>query len=161
MPDWKYRPKQQTDELTPEKNFPYGVKPEGFASKNVKVITFVVCISVFLLLFGPLTIFQIIDHAKSKQMGTKPMTVADVVLLSERGSALTMEELQQFEGSKSESGESVYYYVNVDRYLLLGVQNKKTKKLTFCTLTHEKSGDSVELLSGSEKVKTFLQEHGN
>lgn len=163
MPDWKYRPKERITGTAEEKeNEIKEQTPEGFASKNVKVITFVICITAFLLLFGPVTIFRLIDHYSEKDMPGQAMTAETLLQIAERGRSLTMEDLQRYEGELSDSDERTYYYIQFDRYMILGVQNKETKRLDFCTLTDEKTSDTLDLMrDGTEALKEFLKEHGS
>ena len=37
-------------------------KTENFFTRNVKLITFLICLGVFLAFFGPITVFTIINH---------------------------------------------------------------------------------------------------
>ena len=163
MPDWKYRPKERITGTDEEKEHEIKEQtPEGFASKNVKVITFVICITAFLLLFGPVTIFRLISHYSEKDMPGQAMTAETLLQIAERGRSLTMEDLQRYEGELSDSDERTYYYIQFDRYMILGVQNKETKRLDFCTLTDEKTSDTLDLMrDGTEALKEFLKEHGS
>lgn len=160
MLDWKYRPKEQRDadpkNPVPETAIP-DVKPEGFASRNVKVITFAVCIAVFLLLFGPVNVFLLKKMSHVDQTGDVKMTESDMRSLSSLGTGLTMSELKRFEGSFSESDLNAIYTIQFDHYLLYAVEDVKTGKLAVCLLTDVSTGDSVNVLNGD--VAAFLDGH--
>ena len=160
MLDWKYRPKEQRDagveKTEPETAMP-DVKPEGFASRNVKVITFAVCIAVFLLLFGPVNVFLLKKMPHIDQVGDVKMTESDMRSLSALGSGLTMSELKRFEGSFSKSDLNAIYTIQFDHYLLYAVEDAETEKLAVCLLTDVSTGDSVNVLNGD--VAAFLDGH--
>lgn len=159
MWDWKYRPKdislsseerRQQDELKE-------VKPEGFASRNVKTITFLICLAVFLLLFGPVSVFHLVRMAETEELEGKEMTEAELIRLADLGPALSMSILMEYEGEASESENRRFYYINFDNYLLLAVEDIETKQLDFCTLKDRNSEDQIEILTGD--VAAFLESH--
>lgn len=160
MLNWKYRPREQSgaDSVQTENETAIpDVKPEGFASRNVKVITFAVCIAVFLLLFGPVNIFYLSRMSHVEKVGSAKMTESDIRRLSALGEKLTMSDLKRFEGSFSENDRSAIYTVQFDHYLLYAVEDTETGRIVVCLLTDASTEESVNVLSGD--VSAFLDGH--
>ena len=152
--DWKYTPKDKTElssQEIPEE------APESFASRHVKVITFVVCVAVLLLVFGPIGILHWHEMGKVDKLGEKTMTEAALVLLSRKGTALTLDDLTVYHGELTENNDRRVYTVKFGDYLLLSIQSKTTGKLDFCTLTHMPSEESIEVMTAD--VAAFFENH--
>ena len=152
--NWKYTPKDKTVDLSqdiPEET------PESFASRNVKVITFLVCVAVLLLVFGPIGILHWHEMGKTDKLGDKPMTEAALVSLSRKGASLSMKDLTAYQGEMTENDARRVYTIEFDGYLLLSIESKDTGKLDFCTLTHIATQDSVEVMTGN--VMNFFDTH--
>ncbi len=152
--DWKYEPKKKMplqDQEIPEET------PESFASKHVKVITFLVCMAVLFLVFGPIGFLHWHEMGKVDKMGDKPMTELALASLSQRRSALTMSDFTAYKGEMTENDERRVYTIQFDSYHLLCIESKATGKLDFCKLTHLSCGESMDVLT--EDVTPFLTEH--
>ena len=159
MLEWKYRPKEQADPSA-DQSKQDGIeeqKPEGFVSHHIKTITFLVCVGVFLVLFGPVNIFWFQRQPDVDQVGETVMTEEDLVRLSMSGSLLTMAELQRYRGEVSENEYRVTYTVKFDHYLLLSIADRETGALLFCQLSDSNTHDTVDVLS--EDVKAFFDAH--
>ncbi len=161
MLDWKYRPKDRASEAPPSDPTvpaaePTEETPEGFGSRNVKIITFVICISLFLILFGPMNIFRLWNRAEIDKVEGKPMTCETVKGLAALGDSLTMAHLMQYEGEISRNKDRNTYTAEFEGYILLGVQDKGTGDLLSCVLSHVESGDRVNM---TEDVPAFIEAH--
>jgi hypothetical protein len=159
--DWKYRPNEAEQPTEKKQKAPAEVeeKPEGFASKNVKTITFLICLGVLLAVIGPISVFHIyhwINDGIEEQAG-KPMTEQDVTYLSSLGKGLTMEMLRTYAGESSVSDYREFYYIYFENYILLAVQDTETRVLDFCTLTDKTTGDSIEIRT--DDVAAFFASH--
>ncbi len=159
MWDWKYRPKDESvsSEERRKQEEEKEVKPEGFVSRNVKTITFLICLAVFLLLFGPVSIFHLMRMADTEKIEGRTMTEAELIQLSELGPALSMSVLMEYDGEASESEDRRFYYIYFDNYILLAVENIETKSLDFCTLEDKKSRDQIDIRT--DDVAAFLKAH--
>ncbi len=152
--DWKYTPKDKTapsEQEIPEET------PESFASRHVKVITFLVCMAVLFLVFGPIGFLHWHEMGKVDKMGDKPMTEAALAALSRKGTALTLSDLTNYKGEMTENDERRVYTIKFDDYHLLCIETKATGKLDFCTLTHLPCGASLEVMTSD--VTIFFTEH--
>lgn len=159
MLDWKYRPKteevqaaqKKTDEIPEE-------TPEGFASKNIKTIAFLITLGVLLALIGPISIFHIYEaYVEAQSEGSLSMTQADVIALSKYGAALKLEQLTVYRGELGENDARRTYHVTFDHYVLFAVESKETKTLDFCLLTDTLTEDSIDIRV--DNVEAFLASH--
>ena len=165
MAGWKYRPRAEREaeaeqKLEQERQAEIREeKPEGFASRNVKVITFLVCLAVLLILIGPVNIFWL-----QRRTGLEPgevrgaeMTEDDVIRLSERGAQLRLSDLEAFSRSVSTSENFTIYTITFDSYLLMAVSTAGEEQVRVCTLTHIGSEADVDVLTGD--VRAFFAAH--
>ena len=163
MLDWKYRPKTDGERAAEaaeqaKKEKEKEEKPEGFASKNAKIITFTVMLVLFLAFFGPISVFTIYRQVTDieENQGAE-LTVAEVTELAKLGDSLTMAHLRQYRGTESESELRRTYIIQFSGYILNSVQDKETGALSVCLLTHADSGDSIDIRY--EDVDAFLATH--
>ena len=163
MADWKYRPRAER-EAEAEKRLNEQNQaalreetPEGFASRNVKVITFVVCLAIFLILFGPVNIFWLQKQKQAGEVNGAVMTEADAIRLSSLGKNLRLEDLRQFEGTLNESDSVTIYTVLFDDYVLMAMAPAGDEQIDVCTLTHIDTEEQVDLMTGD--VRAFFEAH--
>jgi len=164
MLDWKYTPKtkqaQPTEEEAsePKKAVDVEEAPEGFASKNAKTITFTVMMVIFLVLFGPISVFTIYRQlSDTKEYDGEIMTEAHLIELGRLGNSLSVDHIRCFARSESESRERRTYIVELDDYILNVTQDKASGELSVCLLTARKSGDHIDIRF--DDVEAFLSSH--
>ncbi len=137
-------------------------KTENFASRNVKTITFVCCLVVFLIFFGPWNISRMIDWVKEITDTRVEMTLADVVTLSERGTPFTLSDLRAYVGSEDfhEDENEVYYMISLDGgHTLLGVFNYNSNTMRYLTLvTYD--GQAIDVLTENVRQKLNFTDTG-
>ena len=76
-------------------------KTENFFTRNVKLITFLICITV---IFSPFVIVYIKDTIEDKRLASRPeMTVDELVLIAERSKDLRQRDLAKFDDYCEES----------------------------------------------------------
>lgn len=76
-------------------------KTETFFTRNVKLITFFICI---IVIFSPFVLTYIQDVIEEKRLEKRPqMTVENLVAIAERGDDLRQRDLANFEGYRTES----------------------------------------------------------
>lgn len=166
MADWKYRPRAEREaeaarQLTQrQKEEIREETPEGFASRNVKVITFVICLAVLLILIGPVNIFWLRKQKNpAGEVAGAEMTVADVLRISERGENLRLADLEGFAHTVSNSENFTICTISFGPYLLMAVSPSGEQRVQVCTLTHVDSGEEVDVMTGD--VDAFLAAHGD
>ena len=155
MAEFKYRSKaeQKSWELEHREE-----KPEGFASKNAKTITFIVTMVVLLALIGPISVFTIYRQmTDAEETAGAELTVGDIRGLAALGEGITMEHLRVYQGTESESEYRRSYIIQNESFILYAVADKSTGVVSVCLLTDQKTGDSIDLRY--EDVETFLASH--
>lgn len=131
-------------------------KTENFATRNVKLITFLVCIAIFLALFGPLSVFRIREMILEKRALEGQIPLETVVALSELDRDIYLSDLEKYTGERKENSYSAQYYMDIgEEYLLLANAEKPSGKVVYLTLLHFKSGEEIDVLTGD--VRAFLK----
>lgn len=75
-------------------------KTETFFTRNVKLITFLICVVV---IFSPFVLTYIQDNIEDKRLEKRPeMTVDNLVAIAERGDDLRQRDLSSFVGYRTE-----------------------------------------------------------
>ncbi len=137
-------------------------KTENFFTRNVRLITFLCCLAVFLTFFGPISIFYIDDYIESLEQDTRrDMTLEDLRSVSDAGRTLNMRALEQFKGEKSENGEgtesTVTYNIPVgERYFLMAGFYAESGKVYYLTLTDLEAHTDLDLLDRTSDLEAFL-----
>jgi hypothetical protein len=133
-------------------------KPEGFASKNAKTITFVVMLVLFLVFFGPISVFTIYRSLTDiREYKGDVMTEDDLIALGNLGVDFRASYLEDYERSESESDGRRTYIIKMEKYILSVVEEEETGEVVVCLLTERDSGDSVDIRSAD--VEAFLASH--
>lgn len=78
-----------------------GYHREGFFSRHVKLITFIICLTLILTVIGPWGIDRLVDKGREEVFGKEVdsksyLSVNSVVLLADLGESLTWDHLQNF-----------------------------------------------------------------
>ena len=163
MLNWKYRPKTN-EELAAEykekaqAETTVEEKPEGFASKNVKSITFIIMVALFLVFLGPVSVFtirsQINEYRESKKA---EITQEDLIELSNYGLDLTMDDIRKFKGNenKDESG-TVTYFITNDSFIFYAEQMEGSDVLTYTNLQHRNKDNAKSIDIRYDDVEKFF-----
>ena len=136
-------------------------KTETFWTRNVKLLTFLICIFAFLALFGPISVFRIADYIEEQNAGEE-MTVEELLALAELHETLTMRAFEDYEKQVSEAESFLFYYITVDlRYsVMIGAQNEKAT-LNYFTVTDIQTDKKIDVMvSGytQDALKAFLSD---
>ncbi len=137
-------------------------KTETFATRNVKTITFICCIVVFLAFFGPWSVFRMMDWIEEKNDTRIEMTLTDVVALSEQGAPITLADLRKYKGDEDfhEEENEVYYMISLKGgHTLLGVFNYNSNTMRYLTLVTEE-GLKIDVLTEDVRAKLNLTNTG-
>ena len=163
MLDWKYQPKTEAEkaelaEKKAKKEREAEETPEGFASKNAKTITFTVMLVLFLVFFGPISVFTIYRQiTDAREQEGAILTESELVTLGNLGDSLTLDHLRAYQGTESENDQRINYIVYLDGYVLLGMHDKASGALSICLLTDAETNDSIDIRY--EDVEAFLASH--
>lgn len=135
------------------------VKTESFGSRNVKTITFIVVVAVFLCIFIPIGVIGIGDFTDLFDPAKKlpEMTLEDVVALSERTDTLFLDDVSCFRGEEGEWNIGMVYTIGIgEDYILRAVASHVDSRLESCFLYNLNTGDKVDVLE--DDVRAFLTE---
>ena len=144
-------------------------KTENFFTRNVKLITFLVCIGVFLAFFGPVTVFTIINYIEEKQDTRPIMSEEELLALSELDRDLYFSDIEGFKGLKDiktipvsvDGGGTeikeveIYYYFDVGtEYSALAIAEIDTEKIIYFRLSNKKNQWKADVLK--DDIGSFL-----
>ena len=76
-------------------------KKEGFFSRNIRIITFSICVVLILTVLGPWSVDMLVSKHRESIFGSdmsdkQDITARDIVSLAERGDALTWSDFNKF-----------------------------------------------------------------
>ena len=149
----RYRTKAEKEE---EKQTYSAGKTETFFSRNVRLITFLICISVFLALFVPIVAYEVVDYLADARDTRPEMTLSDVVRLSAQNGKISEKQITGFKPSEvdNKAGQIYYYFDIAPYYHVLAISDKQTKMLIYCQLTNFETGETADMLT--DDVYAFL-----
>ena len=109
-------------------------KTENFFTRHVKLITFLTTVGLFLLVVGPILLFGVSqDWGESGDL--PPMTVEDVIAISEQTTNLKLSQFTRFDGEMQEWSFGDYYVIEIgSRYTLICGADPKTEIVFYCEL---------------------------
>ena len=128
-------------------------KTESFFTRNVRVITFLICIAVFLAFFGPVSVFTVGKIIEKRTNQKQAMTVEESLKLAENPDEVTFDLLRRYEGRFNETETMQVYYIEFDCYLILAAQNKE-KGILSVFLENLDSGVRINFLK--DDVRAFF-----
>ncbi len=147
-------------------------KTENFFTRHVKLITFLICIAVFLTFFGPLTIFTVIRYIEERMDTRIPMTEEDLIALSELDRDLYFSDIEGYKGikdiktnkyevevdGKTETREEeveIYYYMDIGAdYTALAIAEIDTEKIIYFQLSNKRTQWKADVLK--DDIRAFF-----
>ena len=134
----------------------YGQKTENFFSTHVRLITFLITLSVFLFGFLLLEIPNIKERWGQYADMRDPMTIQRLVVLSEQESGISERQIKEYKSKVDEGEYEIYYYFDIEpHYEVIAVVDKNTRLVIYCTLLNESNGDKVDVLT--EDLRAYLE----
>ena len=136
-------------------------KTENFFSRNVRLITFLICVSAFLALFVPIVAYETIDYLKMARDMRPEMTLNDVLKLAEQNGKISEAQIQKFKTTSEDiQAATTYYYFDISpHYHVLAIADKNTKMLIYCQLTNFETGETADMLV--DDIYAFLNKEKN
>lgn len=136
-------------------------KTETFFTRNVKLITFLICITI---IFSPFVITYIQDMIDARREAERPeLTVDELVFIAQRGKDLRQRDLAKFEDYRDEVEMQEMKYANYripilhERDLYLSVSFDMTMDYVFyVNLIDLDTRKELDLLSDADKLEEFL-----
>ena len=134
----------------------YGQKTETFFSTHVRLITFLITLSVFLFGFLLLEIPNIKERWGQYADMRDPMTIQRLVVLSEQESGISERQIKEYKSKVDEGEYEIYYYFDIEpHYEVIAVVDKNTRLVIYCNLLNESNGDKVDVLT--EDLRAYLE----
>ncbi|MBQ8311189.1 MAG: hypothetical protein IJX80_09290 [Clostridia bacterium] len=140
-------------------------KTENFFTRNVKLITFLICIAVFLGIFGPLSVFHIYQYYVEMQEDAAyvDMTVEDLRALAKRAETLTEKDFERY--SREDGGDWTVgpktgrmFYIQIgERYQLSCMIEVQSRQVVYLSLLDDGRGESFDLLDDSVDIDEILK----
>lgn len=138
-------------------------KTETFFTRNVRLITFLICIAVFFAVFGPFSIFRIRDYIREHSDSRPELTADALIALAERPDGLFLSELESYRGTKQNHTVSVpdnpsqsivvdvYWQADLagGRYRCMAVAEPNGGRVTYLTVVDLRTGDRANVKEDS------------
>ena len=136
-------------------------KTENFFTRNVKLITFLVCITI---IFSPFVVTYIQDTIKARREAERPeMTVEYLSLLAEKGKDLRQRDFSKFDDYREESEMQGMKYamyripIKHKSNIVLSVSFDASMDYVFyLNLINMNTGAELDLLSEADNLEEFL-----
>lgn len=141
-------------------------KTETFFSRNVKLITFLICVAIIL---SPFVITYIQDVMETRREAELPkMTVDELVFIAERGNDLRQRDLSGYEDYREEIDMQGMKYASYripvlhEKELYLSISFDMTMDYVFyVNLTDLDTREELDLLSCADQIEEFLTTQAN
>lgn len=136
-------------------------KTETFFTRNVKLITFLICVAIIL---SPFVMTYIKDVIEEKRLENRPeMTVDELVLIAERGKDLRQRDFEKFKDYREEVEMQGMKYASYripvlhKRNCYLSVSFDMTMDYVFyVNLIDLDTHEELDLLSYADQLEEFL-----
>ena len=136
-------------------------KTETFFSRNVKLITFLICIAV---IFSPFVITYIKDVIEEKRLASRPeMTVDELVLVAQKSKDLRQRDLAKFDDYREESEMQGMQYamyripIMHEKDLILSASfDASIDYIFFLKVIDQDTREELDLLTEADKLEEFL-----
>lgn len=138
-------------------------KTENFFTRNVKLITFLICIVV---IFSPFVIIYIKDTIEARREAARPeMTVDELTLIAEKGKDLRPSDLSKFEDYREEletQWDFATYRIPIlhEQDIVLSVSFEAGVAF-YINLTNMATRAELDLLGEADKLEEFLTTPAN
>ncbi len=136
-------------------------KTETFFTRNVKLITFLICVTVIM---SPFVITYIKDALEERRLAARPeMTVEELMVIAERGKNLQQRDLAKFADYREEADmqdmKYAFYRIPVEHRedLVLSISFAREHGYLFSlNLMNMDTREELDLLSEADKLEDFL-----
>ena len=148
-------------------------KTETFFTRNVKLITFLICLGVFLALFGPISVFTVKKYLEEKEDTRPIMTESELLVLSELDRDLYFSDLKGYKGREDihsqkykvnvadgteirEKETEIWYYIDIgENYSGLAIADIQTEKIIYFQISNRQTQWKADVLT--DDIRSFLQ----
>ena len=135
------------------------MKKENFFSANVRLITFLITVAVFLGLFLLLEIPNIKDYWRQYTDMRDTMTIQRLVVLSEQD-AISERQIKEYRSKTNDDEYETWYYFDIEpHYQVIAVVDKNTDLVIYCNLLNEKTGERIDVLK--DDLRAYIEAQNN
>ena len=135
------------------------MKKENFFSANVRLITFVITVAVFLGLFLLLEIPNIKDYWRQYTDMRDTMTIQRLVVLSEQD-AISERQIKEYRSKTNDDEYETWYYFDIEpHYQVIAVVDKNTDLVIYCNVLNEKTGERIDVLK--DDLRAYIEAQNN
>ena len=139
-----------------------GGKTESFFTRNVRTITFLVTLGLFLVVFIPIAILEAKEYFGQDADARPQMQLTDVIRFSESPSGVTPAQLKAYAcvelADMGEVYESFYEFQIEPHYRMLAVINNNTGNVTYLTISNVKTNEDADVLE--DDIRAFIDRNG-
>ena len=144
MSNWK----KKYGEVDPRDKVTTAGKTESFASRNVRMITFLITLGVFLAAFLPIAYMEAREYFRQGEDTRPQMTVYELVVLSEQPE-IRLAQLQKFacETDKKSGQNFVLITIQIDpHYTVMASADTATGVVGYCHLLNNETNEELDVL---------------
>ena len=157
-------PKQNPYKKQPKAEEATKGQTETFVTRNVKLITFLVCVAVFLVFLGPLSVWRISEmvNAKQEQEALEAqMPIGALLAVADKGADASWSDFRKFDKSESINDKDGYVGWTLQVrdepfYVIVGGFGTKVPPQTIRVYSLI-TGESVDLFR--EDVHAFIEQN--
>lgn len=132
-------------------------RAEGFWGRHVKVVTFAICMALFLGFFGPFSFFRIRDCAREREEQSMPELDAETLIaLFHDPSRLTMDRLRTYRGTWNTGDTGNTFTARFGHYVLLAFEDATMGAMTYCEVTSTETNETLDLLDKTSDPEAFF-----
>ena len=126
---------------------------ETFWTRNVKLITFLICLFLFLAFFGPVSVFHIVDCAQESREARNAMTVEEVLTFADQRRSLSITQFEDYEGDEQNWGFGTYYFINAGENFRITVGSEISNgAVTYFTVTKRSTGEIMDVMESGFRI---------
>ncbi len=140
-------------------------RPRIFFTRNVRLITFLACVAVFLALFAMLEGVDLFPFDNTEDTCPE-MTLEELRALASAPERITPEVLDTYRGERDENTvDSLHYSIYQikigKRWFLMASFDRSNRHLFYLTLTDLQTHTDLDLLKNASRLDAFLGEEAN
>ena len=145
MSNWK----KKYGEVDPRDRVTTKGQTETFATRNVRLITFLITLGVFLAVFLPIAYMEAREYFRQGEDTRPKMTTYDLVVLSEQPE-IRVEQLRKFAcEEKKQSGQNfVLITIEIDpHYTVMASADTATGVVGYCHVLNNETNEELDVLT--------------
>ena len=131
-------------------------KTENFVTRHVKLITFLICIGVFLAAFLPIAMLERRELYDPDTDKRPRMTVADVIRFSEQ-EVITKSQIEAYASHKQTLDHEYSYIIEIEpHYRALIYVDKNTGTVVYFTVSNGETDQTADVMT--QDMKAFFEQ---